>query len=71
MEKITATTIANLNSRKEPLSIEVLKTFTGFENHSEEELTKIVFFIQRFSGILCEMTGIQKEKKLLIKPTAK
>lgn len=53
-----------LNPNKEPLTIEKLKTFKGFENLSEKEATETVFAIQTLANILYEfMNGRSMQSK--------
>lgn len=46
--------IKKLNPKKEPLTKEKLRTFKGYENLSDEEISEVLFSIQSFSNILYE-----------------
>lgn len=51
----------SLNPSKEQLSVEKLKTFSGFENISDKDAEEIVFAIQTFAIILHDLINHRSE----------
>ena len=63
LKKIDAKMIRELNPNKEPLTVEKLKTFKGFENIDDEKAQETVFAIQTLAAILYEYTMEQQVLK--------
>ena len=57
------TKIIRLNSKREPLTIEKLRTFKGLENLIDEEAQNTLIAIQKFTNILYEFMNEQKGKE--------
>jgi hypothetical protein len=51
------------NRKKEPLTVEKLKTFKGLENLTDEEAQNTLIAIQNFTSILYEYLSEQKRKE--------
>lgn len=51
--------VITLNTTKENLTAEKLKTFTGCEHLSDEQATETVFALQTFANILYELMNEQ------------
>jgi hypothetical protein len=67
--------IISLNSTKEPLSIERLKTFKGFEALTDEQAQEIVFEVKKLVNILLgylheQEKKISEEEQYKTKPAA-
>jgi hypothetical protein len=46
--------LLDINPKREPLTVEKLRTFEGFENTCDEEAENIVYSIRAFSRIIVE-----------------
>lgn len=53
--------IKNINPEKKPLTIETLRSFSGFEKVNDEEANEIIFSVQIFSELFHEFY-VQLEK---------
>lgn len=54
-----------LNPDKEALTVEKLKTFTGFEDLEDDRAQQIVFAIQTLASILYKFTNEQQKIKTI------
>ena len=57
--------IITLNTAKENLTVEKLKTFAGCEYLSDEQATETVFALQTFANILYELMSEQPKNNEL------
>jgi ABC-type siderophore export system fused ATPase/permease subunit len=46
--------IKHINPEKKPLTIETLRSFSGFENVTDEEANEIIFSVQQFAELFHE-----------------
>lgn len=57
--------IIPMHSAKEPLSVESLRTFNGFENISDDEANDVIISLRAFAALVFDYCNLKQKSKVI------